>query len=153
MTEDVDILSTHAARLAEDLRAHLGRKFHIATRVREVEGGGFRIYQVRKPKNRHLVDVRQIETLPEHRHVDGVPVLVPLELAAMKVMSLVARKGQAKGDTDRADLRRLLLASPDLQERDGPVAERLRALGADAAAFAAWREILAEKILPDSDDY
>src|SRR5437660_6655663 len=58
MTQDVDILSTRAAELAEELRAHLNKTFHIAVRVRVVaEGKGFRIFQLREPKNRHLVDV------------------------------------------------------------------------------------------------
>src|SRR3984885_3525667 len=59
MTQDVDIASPRAAELAEELRQYLNQRFHIATRVREFkEGIGYRIYQVQKPKNRHLVDVR-----------------------------------------------------------------------------------------------
>src|SRR3954454_17402263 len=58
MTQDVDILSTRARELSEELRALLATKFTIATRVREVAGGqGFRIYQLREPRNRHLADV------------------------------------------------------------------------------------------------
>src|SRR2546421_11935895 len=54
MTQDVDIASTRAQELAEELRKYLSQRFHIAVRVREVrEGLGFRIYQVKKPKNRH----------------------------------------------------------------------------------------------------
>src|SRR5918911_1252545 len=65
MTQDVDIASTRAKELAEELRAFLNTRFHIAVRVREIrEGIGFRIYQVRKPQNRHLVDVRPVESLP-----------------------------------------------------------------------------------------
>src|SRR5262245_38318145 len=53
MTQDVDIASTRAEELAEELRAYLNEKFHIAVRVRTVrEGIGFRIYQDRKPENR-----------------------------------------------------------------------------------------------------
>src|SRR5688500_10312432 len=59
MTQHVDILSVRAAALAEELRAHLADTFKIAVRVREVAAGrGFRIYQLRQPKNRHLADVR-----------------------------------------------------------------------------------------------
>src|SRR5215212_2736396 len=59
MTQDVDILSTRARELAEELRDHLAKKFTIATRVRSVaHDQGFRIYQLRQPKNRHLADVR-----------------------------------------------------------------------------------------------
>src|SRR5580693_5272696 len=58
MTQDVDILSTHAAELAEELRKLLADRFHIAVRVRVVaDGHGFRVFQLRKPKNRHLADV------------------------------------------------------------------------------------------------
>src|SRR5687768_4277942 len=63
MTQDVDILSTRAKALAEELRTHLVDTFKIAARVREVASGqGFRIYQLREPKNRHLAGVRQIDT-------------------------------------------------------------------------------------------
>src|ERR1700730_17612110 len=56
MTQDVDIASTRGAELAEELREYLNKRFHIAVRVRKVrEGIGYRIYQVRKPENRHLV--------------------------------------------------------------------------------------------------
>src|SRR6266481_3945696 len=56
MTQDVDILSTRASDLAEELREHLAKAFTIAARVREMaQGKGFRVYQLRQPKNRHLV--------------------------------------------------------------------------------------------------
>src|SRR5438093_9355254 len=49
MTQDVDIASTRAPELAEELRAYLNERFRIAVRVREVlEGVGYRIYQVRR---------------------------------------------------------------------------------------------------------
>src|SRR6185503_7870172 len=47
MTHDVDVMSTRAAELAEELRAYLNQRFHIAARVREVRGGiGYRVYQM-----------------------------------------------------------------------------------------------------------
>ena len=56
MTQDVDIASLRAAELAEQLRSHLSTRFHVAIRVREIgEGRGYRLYQVQKPKDRHLV--------------------------------------------------------------------------------------------------
>ena len=62
MTHDIDVLSTDAAGLAADLRACLAERFHLAMRVREVvEAKGFRVYQLRQPTNRHLVDVRQVD--------------------------------------------------------------------------------------------
>src|SRR5712691_6031066 len=73
MTQDVDIASTRAADLAEELRAFLNKRFHIAVRVRTVrEGLGYRIYQIRKPKNRHLVDVRPVSEFPPHRIVNKI---------------------------------------------------------------------------------
>ena len=151
MTQDVDVLSTNAAALAEDLRAHLAETFHVAVRVRAVGEVAFRIYQVRKPKNRHLVDVRQVETLPPHVEIEGVRTVSALELVAMKALSMSDRREREKGLSDRLDLHRLLRAFPDLRVADGPVADRLRALGAPEAALAAWREILLERIKPDDD--
>src|SRR5437867_5146251 len=46
MTQDVDIASTRAKELAEELRRFLNQRFHIAVRVREAkEGVGFKVYQ------------------------------------------------------------------------------------------------------------
>src|SRR5437870_770815 len=81
MTHDIDVLSTDAAGLAEALRARLAERFHIAARIREVaEERGFRVYQVRKPKNRHLVDVRQVDALPDRREIERVQVVAPIDL-------------------------------------------------------------------------
>ena len=53
MTQDVDILSARAEELAEEIKNFLHEKFHIAVRVRNVkEGIGYRVYQVRQPRNR-----------------------------------------------------------------------------------------------------
>lgn len=65
MTQDVHILSPRAAELAQEIREYLNERFQIAVRVRKVRGGlGYRIYQLQKPKNRHLVDVRPEPSLP-----------------------------------------------------------------------------------------
>src|SRR5437588_9675752 len=86
MTQDVDIMSPRAIELAEELRAYLNQRFHIAVRVRRVrEGIGYRIYQVRKPENRHLVDVRPVEDLPPSQRIKEVLVVTPPELIAGKV--------------------------------------------------------------------
>src|SRR5437667_12898568 len=54
MTQVVDIMSPRAADLAEEVRAFLHQRFQIAVRMRSVAGEiGYRIYQLRKPKNRH----------------------------------------------------------------------------------------------------
>src|SRR5438477_9846108 len=57
MTQDIDLLSPRAKELAEELREHLAQQLQIAIRVRQIgEGRGYRIFQVRKSGNRHLVD-------------------------------------------------------------------------------------------------
>jgi hypothetical protein len=149
MTADIDVLSTDAARLAEDVRALVAERFRIAARVREVVPGGFRVYQLRKPKNRHLVDVRQVAQLPPFREIGRVRVVEPAELAAMKAISLAARKGHEKGLSDRLDLHRLLRAFPELRSEDGPVPARL---GADAEALAAWRDVVRAPLDVDEHD-
>lgn len=141
MTADIDVLCTDAAGLADDVRALIAERFRIAVRVREVVPGGFRVYQLRKPKNRHLVDVRQVAKLPPFREIGRLRVVEPVELAAMKAIATAARKGQEKGLSDRLDLHRLLRAFPELRAEDGPVPARLAALGADLAAVAVWQEI------------
>jgi hypothetical protein len=154
MTQDVDILSMRAKAFAEELRAHVAETFTMAARVREVGGGqGFRIYQLREPKNRHLADVRQIATFPPTQLVAEVRVPVPEELIAQKVISLSMRWAQPKGDTDRRDLKVLLLSYPHLKSAAGPVQERLTASRADEAALAQWRQLVASRIdAEDADD-
>jgi len=153
MTQDVDIASTRAEELAGELRAFLNKRFHIAIRVRKVrEGLGYRIYQVRKPKNRHLVDVRPVNEFPPTKRVNNILVVTPPELIANKVVSAVQRTKTAKELTDLADLRRLLLTFPDLKTEEGPVAERLRAAGASAEIMVAWKNIVGQEILPEDDD-
>jgi hypothetical protein len=153
MTQDVDIASTRAVELADELRKYLNQKFHIAVRVREVrEGLTYRIYQVRKPKNRHLVDVRPVEELPPAQRVKKVLVVTPPELVANKVTSMVNRRHKPKGLIDQADLARVLVTFPELKTAQGEVADRLRAAGASAAVMAAWNDLVAQEILPDDED-
>jgi hypothetical protein len=153
MTQDVDIASTRAPELAEELRKFLNQRFHIAVRVRKVrEGLGYRIYQVRKPENRHLIDIRPVDELPPAQRVKKVLVVTPPELIANKVMSMVSRRKKPKGLIDQADLARVLLTFPELKEEEGPVAERLRAAGADETVMAAWKDLVAQEILPEDED-
>jgi hypothetical protein len=153
MTEDVDIVSSRARELAEELRLHLGAQFHIAVRVRSVRGGiGYRLYQVLKPKNRHLVDVRAVDELPASQLIDGVPVVTPAEIIAGKVISCVRRKGKPKSFTDRRDLAHLLLRFPELKTERGIVIERLESLRADDETISFWHQLVAEEILPEEED-
>ena len=153
MTQDVDILSPRAAELAEELRAYLSERFYIAVRIRTVADGlGHRLYQVRKPKNRHLVDIRSVDSLPPHQVVEEIQVIPPAELIGQKVQSMISRSKSAKGPTDLTDIRRLLLTFPELKAAEGPVANGLRASGAPESTLEAWREIAAQEIVPEDDD-
>lgn len=152
MTQDVDILSTRAAELAEELRSRLAAAFHIAVRVRVVaEGKGFRVYELRQPKNRHFAGVRQVGELPPTQRVAEVRVPVPAELIAQMLVSLSGRHGQPKADTDRRDVKVLLLAFPRLKSETGPVLDRLNAAHANDRVLAEWRELVATEIRPEED--
>jgi hypothetical protein len=152
MTPRVDLMSTNAAELADTLCTQLAATFHIAVRVREVTPGvGYRIYQVQKPKNRHLVDLRQVAELPPHEPREGVMTTAPLELVVMKTISMADRRAREKGLSDRLDLHRLLHAFPALKADEGPVMARLREVAAPEAALIAWREIVRERLEPDDD--
>lgn len=153
MTADVDILSPRAEALAEQIRALLNSRFGMAVRIREIgDGTGYRVYQVRKPANRHLVDVRQVTKLPPITAKDGIQIVVPAELIAQKVCALVQRRGRPKSGTDWRDLALLLLQFPKLKREVGEVEVRLMALDASPAVMAAWRELVAQEILPEDED-
>ena len=152
-TQAVDLMSVRAAGLAEDLRDHLSRLFHIAVRVREIKGGaGYRIFQLRKDGNRHIADIRAITSFPETRIVENIHVLAPAELIASKVISHWRRRGKSKSFTDRRDLIVLLLAFPDLKTKSGRVIDCLRELGADPGAVSFWQELVEQPIAPESDE-
>jgi hypothetical protein len=153
MTEDVDVVATRAAELCEALQQRLNQQFHIAVRVREVrEGSGFRIYQLTKPKNRHLVDVRPVDALPPTQRIDGILVVTPVEVIAGKVLSCVRRRGKPKSFTDRRDLAQMLLKFPELKVFQGEVKQRLESYDADDEVLAFWRELVNEEIVPEEDD-
>jgi hypothetical protein len=153
MTEDVDILSPRAADLAEELRAHLAERFQISIRIRKVaRGKGLRIYQLRKPKNRHLVDVRPEPSLPGTRAVDRILVVEPAELIAQKVLALEARKGSPKWGTDWRDLAHLLLTFPELKSVRGAVRDRLDARAASPEVVRTWESLVAEEIREAPED-
>lgn len=153
MTQDVDVLSTRAAELAEEIREYLNERFQIAVRVRKVrEGIGYRVFQRQKPKNRHLVDVRAVDEFPPTQRVDEVLVLTPAELISAKMISSTSRTKTAKGLIDAADVRRLVLTFPDLKTEDGPVADCLRAANAPQSAMEAWSDVVSQEILPEDED-
>jgi len=153
MTQDIDLMSPRAAELAEELREYLGERFKIAVRVRVIGGGkGYRVFQLRKEGNRHLVDLRPVTTLPASQSVEGVLVVSPAELIALKVASYHMRKGKAKAFLDRRDLAMLFFAFPDLKNETGSVESSLRSLGVSEEVMSSWRELVAEKIEESTDE-
>lgn len=140
-TQDIDILSSRAEPFAQELRAHLAERFHIAVRVRRLgTGPDYRVYQLQKPRNRHLVDIRGTDTLPVSQRLGDILVIAPAQLIATKVIAFSRRKGQPKSGTDWRDVAMLLLAFPDLKCHPGPVTDALHELGADEVSIAIWIE-------------
>lgn len=153
MTQDVDVASTDPKQLAEELRDYLIGEFHIAIGVRRLRNNlGYCMYQDRKPDYRRFVDVHAVEELPPSQRVKDVQVVIPPELIAIKLVSMVSRKPKSKGFIDQADLYRLLLAFPELKMEDGLVADRLRAVNASESVMAAWKELVSTEILPEDED-
>jgi len=153
MTQDIDMLSPQAAELAEELRKYLSDRFYIAVRVRKVkEGQGYRLYQVQKTGNRHLVDIRQVEVLPAHRCIEQVLVIAPVELVVSKVISYHQRRGKPKAGTDWRDLALLLLTFPELKVELGDVLEGLMAVGVEESVVSLWREMVNMKIEAEDED-
>ena len=153
MSQDIDLLSTRAEELAEELRSYLSDRFHVAIRVRQVaEGRGFRLYQIQKAGNRHLVDIRLVAVLPPARRIAEVLVASPEELIALKVIAYHLRRGQPKSGTDWRDIAMLLLAFPELKLDDGLVMERLQAENAGEDAQTLWRELVKQEIQTEDDE-
>lgn len=153
MTQDVDILSPRAPELVEAIKGHLAERFHVALRIRDLGGDrGYRLYQVAKPKNRHLVDVRPVVSPPPAQRVHGVLVVSPAELIAEKVFAFHRRRGKPKAGTDWRDLAMLVLTFPELKRLEGPVRARLVARGASPAILATWADLVAEEIVPEDED-
>jgi len=153
MSQDIFLLSPRAAELAEELRTYLSDRFHVAVRVREVaDGRGYRLYQIQKTGNRHLVDIRLVTSLPPSQRIAQVLVVSPEELIALKVIAYHLRRGQPKSGTDWRDIAMLLLAFPDLKINDGLVAERLRAENASEEVMKLWQELVNQKIQTTDED-
>jgi hypothetical protein len=153
MTQDVDILSPRARELADELREYLQARFHVSIRVRVIKDGlGFRLYQVRKPKNRHLVDIRLVDELPPSRRIARVLVMSPEVLIASKVVALHRRRGKPKAGTDWRDIAMLLLAFPHLKKHPGPVTKNLTASSEDGSVLDTWRDLASQKLTAEEED-
>ncbi len=153
MTQDVDLLSTRAQELAEELREFLSGKFEIAVSVREVANGkGYRVYRKRNEGNRYLVDIRNVEELPNAETIENIKVLSPPELIASKVISYRARKGQPKAGTDWRDLAVLLLQFPEMKVENGEVNLILLDRSGSEEILNVWREIVSQDLKIESED-
>jgi len=153
MSQDIDLLSPRAAELAEELRTHLSDRFHVAVRVLEVaDGRGYRLYQIQKTGNRHLVDIRLVTSLPPSQRIAQVLVVSPEELIALKVIAYHLRRGQPKSGTDWRDIAMLLLAFPELKQEDGLVTERLKAENAGEEIMKLWQELVNQEIQATDED-
>ncbi len=149
MTQDIDLLSTDAKNLAEELKSFLSEKFHIAVRIREIGDKGLRIYQVRKEGNRHLIDIRSITEFPDTEIIEEIQVLSPLELIVSKVISFQSRYGKPKSWTDRRDLAVLLLQFPELKEK---VVGNLQTKNVGKAVLETWAEIARQDFQAENED-
>ncbi|NES22230.1 MAG: nucleotidyl transferase AbiEii/AbiGii toxin family protein [Symploca sp. SIO3E6] len=153
MTQDIDLMSIRASELVEELREYLRGRFYIAARVREVkEGQGYRLYQVQKSGNRHLIGVRQVGNLPLAQRIEQVLVMAPAELIASKVISYYQRRGKPKSGTDWRDLTMLLLTFPELKQESSEVLSCLRVAGSNEKILELWREIVEMEIQQEDDD-
>src|SRR5216110_1755681 len=153
MSQDIDLISTRATELAEELREYLSERFHIAVCVRVIGAGkGYRLFQIQQPRNRHLVDVRTADSLPHAERIEEVLVMSPPELIAHKVIAYHARRGQPKAGTDWRDLAMLLLTFPELKKKDSAVSEALKSLGAKDNVMETWCELVAQEFIESEDD-
>ena len=153
MSQDIDLISTRAVELAEELREHLSEQFHIAVRVRVIGAGkGYRLFQIHKPRDRHLVDLRPAESLPRAERIEDVLVMSPPELIAQKVISYHARRGQPKAGTDWRDLAMLLLTFPELKQEQGAVSGVLKSIGVRDNVMQTWRDLSAQELIETDDE-
>lgn len=151
MSQDIDLVSTRATELAEELREYLSERFPITIHVTG-NGKGYRLFQIQKPRNRPLVDVRSAESLPHAERIEDVLVMSPPELIAQKVIAYHARRGQPKAGTDWRDLAMLLLTFPELKQEEGAVSDALKSLGAKDDAMETWRELVAQELIEPKND-
>jgi hypothetical protein len=153
MSQDIDLVSTRAVDLAEEIREHLSELFHIAVRVRAIgDDKGYRLFQIQKPRNRHLVDLRSVKSLPQAQRIENVLVTSPPELIAQKVIAYHGRRGQPKAGTDWRDLAMLLLTFPELKQEQGAVTESLKLAEVKDDVMRTWHDLVAQELIQADDD-
>ncbi len=115
-------------------------------------GKGHRLFQIQKPRNRHLVDLRTVESLPHAERIEDVLVTSPPDLIAQKVISYHARRGEPEAGTDWRDLAMLLLTFPELKQEQGAVSKVLKSIGVKDDVMQTWRELVAQEIVEPEED-
>lgn len=154
MTQDIDLLSDQAQKLAQSLKTYLHDRFHIAVRIRKVaQRRGYRLYHIRKEGNRHLVDIQQVKTLPHSQKIAGIHVMAPADLIASKVISYQRRQGQPKSGTDWRDIAMLLLRFPELKSYTGSVQDCLEAENVEPIILKHWRDFVEQDIQAENDEF
>ena len=152
MTQGVDIASPRAAELAEQLRAHLNARFHVAIRVEN-----------RRRTGLPLVPGPEAEEPPLGGRAPGWGFAAGAanrrrigrfaeELIAGKLIAYQRRQGTPKSGTDWRDLAVLLLKFPELKTKSGPVRDRLEAAGAVPTVIAGWENLVAQRIEAEEDE-
>ena len=153
MTQDIDLISTRAADLAEEIRTMLAEHFQIAVRIREVKAGlGYRIYQLQKAVNRHLVNIRAVKVLPTSERIEKVLVMAPAALIAYKVIAFHQRRGKPKAGTDWRDIAMLLLAFPNFKIAPETVTTELIKANAAPEIIDIWQDLVQQDIQPMDED-
>lgn len=153
MTQDIDLLSHRAADLAQDIRDLLAQRFQMAARVRKVKAGiGYRVYQLQKTGNRHLVDIRSVEVLPPSERIEQILVITPSALIAMKVIAFYQRQGKPKAGTDWRDIAMLLLEFPELKAHPGQVTQQLMTSNPKPEIISLWETLVQQNIQPIDED-
>jgi len=154
MTQYIDLMSIRAKELAEDLCNYLSQHFYIAVRIREVANGrGYRLFQLQKAGNRHLVDLRSVEKLPPCQRIANLLVMAPAPLIASKVIAYQQRQHQPKAGTDWRDLAMLLLTFPEFKQNPDTIVEQLRNSNASLEALTFWQLLVTQTLeLPNEED-
>jgi hypothetical protein len=156
MAQNIDILSSRAEAVAAEIRSYLAERFQVAMRVREVKAGiGYRVYQLQKSGNRHLVDIRSVSVLPASETIEQILVLAPIELIAYKLIAYHQRQGKPKAGTDWRDLAMLLLKFPELKVDPGPVTTCLEIAEVGPGVFSIWRDFVRQDLVAveEGDDF
>jgi hypothetical protein len=110
------------------------------------------VFQVRSEGNRHLADLRRAEfPLTDIVERDGIRYVGLATLTALKISALVKRRLAPKGATDLADIRRVLLAHPELRDDKERVPTAIRAVGGGDVELRQWLELLAQPLVSDEE--